>query len=543
MCGIWAMLLNRDENMTSLYDSFMKISKRGPDRSSFIELKAPINVKLGFHRLSIMDLIDGDQPFKHIRNNRMLYTMCNGEIYNHKELIKKYNLQPHSRSDCEILPLLLEKIGISEMMNELIGEYAFIILDIDGDTGDYTAYVGRDRFGIRPLFWNNDIKSGFSFCSEMKGLPVLSRVEQVKPASYMIFQKTNNLVKLCTYVTYYNLKQIKTTCYNLPLIKNNIKNLLIESVRCRLTTDRPLGCLLSGGLDSSLIASIAARLLKEKNQVLNTFSVGMPGSTDEYYAKLVSKHIGSNHTHFELGHENWLAMLPIIVQTIESYDITTVRASTGNYIVPKCIADSTNIKVLLIGDGSDELTSGYMYFHKAPSALDSHNENIRLLEDISYYDVLRADRGIANNGIEARVPFLDHRFVDYYLSIDPVLRMPHNNLEKWLLRESFADDDYLPEEVRLRKKEAFSDGVSSKENSWFQIIQKYVEEHITDEEFENAKQNYICNTPTSKEALYYRQIFESYYPNAENTIPYFWLPKWCGDIKEPSARILTVYND
>jgi len=270
----------------------------------------------------------------------------------------------------------------------------------------------------------------------------------------------------------------------------------------------------------------------------------MPGSTDERYAKLVAKHIGSNHTHITCTQDEFMNALPAVIRITETYDITTIRASTGQYLISKWIANNTDIKVLLIGDGSDELCSGYLYFHKAPNAIESHNENIRLLEDISYFDILRADRCISNNGLEARVPYLDQRFVNYYLSIDPSLRVPINNMEKWLLRESFNTTDYLPPEVLWRKKEAFSDAVSSQERSWFNIIQEYVDKKYTLDDLEYVKKRYTHNIPLSKESLYFRVIFEMYYgKDLDHIIPYYWLPKWCGNTNEPSARTLDFYYD
>jgi asparagine synthase (glutamine-hydrolysing) len=341
-------------------------------------------------------------------------------------------------------------------------------------------------------------------------------------------------------------------------IKTKIRETFIESVRSKLFSDRPLGCLLSGGLDSSLVASIASRFLKERGQKLKTFSIGLEDSTDEYYARLVAKHIDSEHTHIKLEQDDFINALKDVIYVTETYDITTVRASTGQYLVSKWISKNTDIKVLLIGDGSDELAAGYMYFHKAPTPMELHQENVRLLKDIHFYDVLRADRGIAENGIEARVPFLDHRFVDLYLSIDPKLRHPasykeykeykNTSLEKWLLREAFNVDDFLPSEVLFRKKEAFSDGVSSMKKSWYQIVQEFANEKYSDEYLESEKERIGFNKPPSKEALYFRKIWEEYFgtyetsPQTAEVIPYFWLPKWCGDIKEPSARVLQVYT-
>jgi asparagine synthase (glutamine-hydrolysing) len=568
MCGIWMYLLkSTDSKMTDfisqLYDNFMKTVNRGPDRSTLELLHNPSNIMLGFHRLSIMDpTIKGDQPFKFEYDNRTIWTICNGEIYNYNELAHKYNLHLTSGSDCEVIPHLYKLKGIDVLCKELVGEYAFIIIDVDMKTGKGNIYACRDRFGIRPLFYSFD-EHTMNFSSEVKSVVNKKNVKVFPPRNYMHLSKTDKEWDFNGFTCYYNfdshkhtVKYLTTENTGLDKIKTRVRETFIESVRSKLFSDRPLGCLLSGGLDSSLIASIASRFLKEKGQKLKTFSIGLEDSTDEYYAKLVAKHIDSDHTHIKFDQEDFINALKDVIYTTETYDITTVRASTGQYLVSKWISQNTDIKVLLIGDGSDELTAGYMYFHKAPTPEELHLENVRLLQDIHYYDVLRADRGIAENGIEARVPFLDHRFVDLYLSIDPKLRHPrtykeysNNALEKWLLRESFNIDDYLPQEVLFRKKEAFSDGVSSVKKSWYQIVQEYSNNIYSDEYLKSEQERIQFNSPPSKEALYFRKMWEGFYgtyeesPDTSKIIPYFWLPQWCGNIKEPSARVLEVYNE
>jgi asparagine synthase (glutamine-hydrolysing) len=559
MCGIWAYILknkNLDMNkyLENLYSHYIKTSMRGPDRSSFDILSQPNNIAIGFHRLSIMDpTTNGDQPFKIESNGKTVWCICNGEIYNYMNLAEKYNIELTSESDCEIIPRLYIKQGIDILTRELEGEYAFMIFDLDMKTGNGDIYICRDRFGIRPLFYSID-EDSFNFSSELKSIVNKNNVKVFRPREYMRLQKISDEWKIYNSKVYYNLlanslrKDFLTEeNYGLEEIKKRVRETFVNSVRSRLLADRPLGCLLSGGLDSSLVASIAARFLEEQGKTLQTFSIGLEGSTDEYYAKLVAKHIGSEHTHIQFEQKDFIDAIRDVIYATETYDITTVRASTGQYLVSKWISENTDIKVLLIGDGSDELTAGYMYFHKAPSSQDVHEENVRLLQDIHYYDVLRADRGIADNGLEARVPFLDHHFVDLYLSIDPKLRDPSTyKLEKWLLRESFNVDNYLPSEVLWRKKEAFSDGVSSVKKSWYQIIQEYANNLYSDNYLETEKERLEFNSPPSKESLYFRKIWEEYFgTNIETSkvIPYFWLPKWCGDIKEPSARVLQVYKE
>jgi asparagine synthase (glutamine-hydrolysing) len=472
MCGIWAFLFNTDSKRKILdnmsYNYFRKISNRGPDKSIFHDLINPYNIQLGFHRLAIMDTSPlGDQPFieTYINNSnkkRFVYLICNGEIYNYRELATKYNINLKTNSDCEIISKLYMKVGIHTLAKELIGEYAFIIVDA-GETknDDITVNVCSDTFGIRPLFYCID-DNGINFASEIKGLVNIfnNPVERFKPRNYMTIKKCDNKWSEPKYTEYYTCQIYPALPFNnLQQVKKNIHDIFYESVRCRLISDRPLGCLLSGGLDSSLVASIASNILRKEGKTLKTFSIGMPNSTDEKYARLVAKHIGSEHTHIDLEQSVWINNLNNVIKATETFDITTIRASTGQYLISKWISENTDIKVLLIGDGSDELCSGYIYFHNAPTPDDLHKENIRLVEDIHLYDVLRADRGISSNGLEARVPFLDKRFVNYYLSVEPLLRTAVNGMEKWLLRESFNHNNYLPDKVLFRRKEAFSDGV------------------------------------------------------------------------------------
>jgi len=554
MCGLWG-LIGSFENLSESqkYELCNQIKNRGPDKSIYLNISNINNnlpVNLGFHRLSIMDTsFNGDQPFFIEKNNRKLILLCNGEIYNFKELIKKYNLSINSNSDCEVIIYLYELGGIDLVLTEIIGEFAFVIID-SVKNENIKMYLSRDPLGVRPLFYCSD-KNNLGFCSVAKGLiynknEIINNIKPLKPGTYcevdIDIKKNINLNEKQYYDFNFKLNYDNN---NLELVKKNVRETLTKVVEERMMSDRPLGALLSGGLDSSLVCSIAARYLKKENKKLHTFSIGIPGATDKEYAQLVSNHIGSIHTHIEFTNDDFLnAIIPTILCT-ETFDITTVRASTGQYLVSKWIRENTDIKVLLIGDGSDELCSGYMYFHNAPTPEESHNENKKLLREIYLYDVLRADRGIASNGLEARVPFLDYRFVDYYMSIDPKLRVPTEGIEKWLLRESFNVDDYLPYDVLFRKKEAFSDGVSGEDDSWFKIIQAKADKDINDNLFNEFFKKYDHCKPTSKEALYYRLVFEKFFGegNIQKSIPHYWLPNWCGDIKEPSARVLDVYNN
>jgi len=360
--------------------------------------------------------------------------------------------------------------------------------------------------------------------------------------------------------------EIKSKLYyavgNLPVVINPepsdvyrmIQTKLTMAVKSRLESDREIGCLLSGGLDSSLVSAIAAKELDKEGKKLKTFSIGMEDSPDVHFAKIVSMHIGSDHTNIEIPESEWIDAIQEVIRITETYDITTIRATTGQYLISKWIKANTDIKVLLIGDGSDEATGGYLYFHKAPNRHDFHFECIRLLHYIHYFDVLRADRGIASNGLEARVPFLDHEFINLYFQIDLNMKTPKPHTigdktcvyEKYLLRKAWDSTDILPKSVLWRRKEAFSDGISSSSKSWYQIIQDQVDTMYSDLDLKNAQEFYkSINTiiPHTKEALHYHKIFDSLYPNQHHLCPYYWLPKWIENASDPSARTLKVYAE
>ncbi len=609
MCGIWGLLslktIKYDEAL--LYSKFNTIKSRGPDRSTFISNS---NYIVGFHRLSIMDpTVQGDQPFSYSyyytsssnshKYLRTIYVCVNGEIYNWKKLrsesdiqesCEKNNYHYKSNSDCEVLlPMFLKYIvedsysqdeelfesGLRDMISRLDGEFAFAIWDIHQNLTTFNTHtnlwIGRDRFGIRPLFFSRPNDHTIAFGSELKSLvgietyPNPNKVEQIDPRSWYYWGGSlDSSDKLVTHnKLYYSVGSLSLVRNPDPIdVYRMCRTLLTKSVIDRLQADREVGCLLSGGLDSSLIAAIASAELKKQGRVLRTFSIGMEGSPDVKYAKIVAQHIGSSHTNFDVPQEEWVNSIREVIRISETFDITTVRATTGQYLISKKIAETTNIKVLLIGDGSDEATGGYLYFHKAPNPMALHFETQRLLHWIHYFDVLRADRGVASNGLEARVPFLSHDFINFYFQVDPILRVPRphtlstgqtNVYEKYLLRKSFEGTGLLPECVLWRKKEAFSDGVSAESKSWYQIIQSNVEKEITDKQFEHLTKSYYQNysdltgekivIPHTKEALYYHLVFDEFYPSQYHTIPYYWMPQWIEGATDPSARTLDIYKE
>lgn len=540
MCGIFLVKnnniseLEQQNHTNKVYKEFDKAKNRGgipPDDTKFYNLG---EYYLGFHRLSINGLnTQSNQPF--YKND--VYVICNGEIYNYKELYNHIGIKPETNSDCEIIIDLYNLYPVDYFINMLDGVFSFIIYDKRKNH----ITVGRDPFGVRPLFCTTDYNY---FSSEMKQINFLTSLEiiQFPPGHYLqINNKNIDYFKKYKLVKYHSLSQF----YHPPCLefknfgdehnyyKSLVRNTLINAVRKRLLSDRPIACLLSGGLDSSLITSIVVKLLKENgnNNKLETYSIGLSGSTDLKYAKMVAKYLDTNHTEILVTEDDFFNAIPEVVKTIESYDTTTVRASVGNYLVAKYISEHSEAKVIFNGDGSDELTGGYLYFHKAPSDLFFDFEAKTLLQNIHYFDVLRSDRSISSNGLEPRTPFLDKTFVNTYLSIPLKYRRIPGEIEKKLLRDSFKE--YLPEEVLFRKKEAFSDGVSGTERSWFEIIADKL--NLIDVPIIDYNQKYL--TPRTKEQMYYRYLFEKEYPCREQIIPYFWMPKW-SNTTDPSARTL-----
>ena len=306
--------------------------------------------------------------------------------------------------------------------------------------------------------------------------------------------------------------------------------------------EREIGCLLSGGLDSSLITSLVSKYNQDKQ--LNTFSIGMPGSIDLEYAQTVANFLNTKHHQIEISEKEFLSAIETVIYNIESYDTTTVRASVGNYLVSKYISENTDCKVIFNGDGSDEVCCGYVYLKNAPSMKELQSESERLIKEIHYFDVLRSDRSISSNGLEARTPFLDKEFVTYYLSIPADLKKfdGEKRLEKHLLRKAFDHQSFLPYEVLWRRKCAFSDGVSSQKRSWHRIIQNFVDQLISDQEFFREKDSFKHCVPQLKESYYYRKIFESFFGGHEKLVPHFWMPKW-SNTNDPSARELMGYSE
>ena len=549
MCGIFAVLqkissFNKSISKSIISKEFMKGQSRGPENSVLKEINN--NLILGFHRLAINGLDDiSNQPIC----IDGIYLICNGEIYNYKHILKNLNITPQTNSDCECIIHLYKKYGIQYTLENLDGVFSFLIYD----SNIQQIYAARDPFGVRPMYIgtnNEDIVVISSLLKQTEGFNI--RTTDFPSGSYInIHISSMNILHISDYKKYtnfnYNMGLIPIT--NIDYCYSTIYNLLIESVKKRvINSERNLACLLSGGLDSSLISAIVAKWVP-KGQ-LQTFSIGMMGGSDLKYAKMVSEHINSNHTEIILSEQEFFDAIPEVIYNIESYDTTTVRASVGNYLVAKYISEHSDAKVIFNGDGSDELTGGYMYFHNCPNNMEFDYECKRLLNDIQYFDVLRSDRTISCHGLEARTPFLDRTFVNNYLSLPIEFRNHNNNknsnnkIEKWLLRQSIQENDpeLLPNNVLWRSKEAFSDGVSSHNKSWYEIIQDRLNSQYSENDFKSKCEKYNHNKPTTVDQLYYREIFDSHFHNKDKIIPYFWMPKY-SNVTDSSARKLDIYKE
>jgi len=542
MCGIWFCLGNFCT--ANIQNHVNKIKNRGPEDTRIVSVAHAGT--MGFNRLAINGLNpDGMQPFQcdptgfHSHYEmKTIYFMCNGEIYNWKTLAKEYNIKTKSQSDCEVLGELYiqNRDSIQDFFRLLDGVFAIVIIDLQKNQ----VVIGRDPYGVRPLY----VGDNKYFSSEIKGLTGLcKKITPFMPGTYSVYNaSTLELVESKEYFQVPFLKNVQYDSIREACI--GLKIALDSAVEKRMLTERPVACLLSGGLDSSLIASLVATNLRNLGlPPLKTFCIGMEGSTDAKYARKVADFIKSDHTEIILTPDDFFNAIPQVIHDIESYDTTSVRASVGNWLVSKYIKENTSCKVVFNGDGSDELFGSYMYFYNAPNNFEFENETRRLLKDIHYFDVLRSDRSISSHGLEPRTPFLDRQFTQVALSIVTHLRRPIKNeqCEKFILRKAYDNDETLPSEVLWRKKEAFSDGVSSLEKSWYEIIQEKVLE-LVPSDWEALSKQYTYLPPKTPEQYYYRTIFEKHYKDHSNIIPYFWMPKWCEGATDPSARTLNVYN-
>tara|TARA_Y100000389_G_scaffold204091_2_gene254958 strand:- start:3207 stop:4841 length:1635 start_codon:yes stop_codon:yes gene_type:complete len=537
MCGIFAILNQEIDN--HIYKAFLSGQSRGPEDSILLTGNKNDNYILGFHRLAINGLnSESSQPLRFLECK----LICNGEIYNYKELAKEYNITLNTQSDCEIIIHLYKKLGILETLNNLDGVFAFILID----ETDKKVFVARDRFGVRPLFehtiemFENEI---YIFASEAKVLKNLNNKEENKiqpflPGTFKQFNYKYDSYQFIfsNYYYYYPDNYLSIPNLNEYIIESFEQAIIKRIVH---TTDRPIACLLSGGLDSSIVCALVSQYYQH---TLETYSIGLEGSEDLKYAQLVADYLGTKHTNIIVSENEFFEAIPEVIYTIESYDTTTVRASVGNYLIGKYIKENSNAKVIFNGDGSDELMGGYIYFNSCPNHQDFDNECKRLLNDIHYFDVLRSDRCISSHGLEPRTPFLDYKWVNAYLSIKPELRFQGKNIEKFLFRNAFHTlrPNLLPHDILWRNKEAFSDGVSSINRSWFEIINEKINYLYNYTYIYEKIQPYLTNNNTLEKA-YYKFLFEKYFKNLDHLIPYFWMPRFIHS-NDASARTLTTYS-
>ncbi len=523
MCSIF-VLTGKSVPLEVAERAFYETLSRGPDMSRFYETERGV---VGFHRLAIMGLnASGMQPFTRGKN----FVVCNGELYGfrrERRLLEDAGYTFASNSDCEIILPMYELYGV-DLFRRLDAEFACVIYD--GERGEYIA--ARDPIGIRPLYYGYMQDGCIAFASEPKNLtPLCKEVFPFPPGHYYAGGK---------FVCYRDMTKVNEVISGeLDTICEGIRGRLIQGVEKRLDADAPVGYLLSGGLDSSLVCAIAQKLMKKP---IRTFAVGMQkDAIDLKYAREVAEYIGSEHTEIFMTREEVLASLEFVIKSLATFDITTIRASMGMYLICKKIHENTDVRVLLTGEISDELF-GYKYTDFAPSAQAFQAESEKRVRELHMYDVLRADRCISVNSMEARVPFGDLDFVEYVMSIDPKLKLNSYGKGKYLLRRAFEQGDYLPESILWREKAAFSDAVG---HSMVDDLKAYAEEKYGDD-WQQLAQKYAYHAqPFTKESLLYREIFEKYYPGQAGMVADFWMPnkEWEGcNVNDPSARVLSNYG-
>ena len=519
MCGILAIIgKGKDHELVKTLSK--RMSHRGPDES---DLHVTENGHILSHeRLSIIDLHSGRQP---IKGTSTAYMIHNGEVYNHQELrdgiLKNHTFR--TKSDSEVIVHLYEEFGY-DFCHLLDGDWSFVV--VDGD--DYIA--GRDPMGVKPLYYGLDERGRMYFASEMKPI-----ADQCK--TFSTFPPGHYYTAATGFIKYYKpeYEDYQKATKELDLV--SIRESLTEATRKRLMSDVPIGVLLSGGLDSSLTSSIASRLLAASGKKLHSFSIGLNADApDAKAARKVAEFLGTEHHEVHFTIQQGIEILDKLVWHLETYDVTSIRASTPMYFLSKAITD-LGIKVVLSGEGADEIFGGYLYFRNAPTVEDFQKETIERVQKLFTADLLRADKSTMAHGLEARVPFLDKAFLDTAMLIKAEEKMPktYDGKEKYILRKAFdtPDNPYLPDEVLWRQKEQFSDGVGY---NWIDELIEYCSSKVTDEQLENAGVEFPYNSPTTKEAYFYRTIFNKYYPqvSAAQTVRK-WIPKW-QENQDPSGR-------
>ncbi len=515
MCGIVAVfdIKNSIKLREQVLEMSRKIRHRGPDWTGIYNSKKAI---LSHERLSIVDPRSGKQPL--YSKNKDLILAANGEIYNHEELKNKLSIHYDftTQSDCEIILALYTEKG-TDFLNDLNGIFAFALYD--EKTENYL--IARDHLGIIPLYMGWDSEKNFFVASELKALEGYCKEIKIFPPGHY-FSSTNSQLTCWYECKWEKYDNVKNKSSNISLLKQSLSN----AVKRQLMSDVPYGVLLSGGLDSSITSAIAKLYCEKRVETndqksawwptLHSFAVGLKNSPDLYAAKKASKHIGTVHHEIVFTIQEGLDAIKDVIYHLETYDVTTIRASIPMYLMARVIK-SMGIKMVISGEGADEIFGGYLYFHKAPSAEEFHNETIRKLKKLHQYDCLRANKSLAAWGIEGRVPFLDKEFLDVAMSLNPNDKMiSDKRIEKWILRKTF--EDLLPKEIAWRQKEQFSDGVGY---NWIDELKKIVNKEVSDNLYNNAQKKFPINTPLNKEEFYYRNIFESFFPSnsAAQTVP------------------------
>jgi asparagine synthase (glutamine-hydrolysing) len=538
MCGISFYCFNRTitpQDITLCLDAFFKTSHRGPDTTNF-KIIYKCNIIICFHRLSINDTSsNGDQPFMKIHNNEEYYLICNGEIYNHNDIEIKSEFKVESNSDCECLLNEMIRTDMNIDFNTLNSEHAMIGIKIKQDN-TYELVISVDRFSIRPLFIGETEEVLF-FSSELQGIPtqydniIISRFES---SHYMKVLYDGKFHKET--VKYFNLRSIPKVYRSFNDSLKLVREVLSQSVIKRLRADVPIGAYLSGGLDSITVCIEASTYLKQFGKSLKTFCVGLQDSEDLIFANLAAKELNTDHTNIIMTKEEYLNLIPLVIEANGSFCTTTTRASIGQLKGAMEISKTTDIKVIISGDGSDELNFSYNDAYDCPTNELFEDQTFNLLENIHTSDGLRADRCTAKFGLELRLPFLDKDFINLILESDINHRISRNKISKPLLR--YAYKDILPDNIIFRPKVTFSDGMASKENSTQKIMSEYFNNMYTEDEFNNLRKEYLFHCPPeTKEQLYYRQVFCKLFGNNESvakTIPHFWKPRFRNTI-DPSA--------
>ncbi len=521
MCG-FVGAFNIVQELDTMRESVLSMSKkirhRGPDWSG---VHCANNTILAHERLAIVDPFSGKQPL--FTKDGTVSLAVNGEIYNHLEIRKQYadSYEFTTKSDCEVILALYCDKG-ANFFEEINGIYAFALYDSEKDL----FLIGRDHIGIIPLYQGWDVHGQYYVASELKALEgVCTHYEEFPPGSY--FLSTDAEPKQWYERPWKDFSYVADAKTSIEQVRTELE----AAVKRQLMTDVPYGVLLSGGLDSSIIAAVTMKYAKKRVESkdqdeawwpqLHSFAIGLEGSPDLIAAKIAADFIGTIHHEVHFTIQEALDALPDVVYHLETYDITTIRASTPMYLIARFIK-SMGIKMVLSGEGSDELFGGYLYFHKAPDAKQFHEETVRKLSKLHLYDCLRANKSLASWGVEGRVPFLDFSFIDTAMMQNPTDKMSSRipgkeRIEKWILREAFKD--ILPPEIAWRQKEQFSDGVGY---NWIDTLRKLTSEKVSDQQFATAKHRFPINTPMNKEEYYYRSLFSEFFPSesASRCVPH-----------------------